>query len=254
MLQPKGLLQEQPQAQPQQGQPPVQQAQPPKRNPAQRDYNIEPLGERDERQLRALKINAIKLIHSDKTRGRILELFEKTNDHPINKISQVSTSILNRIEQEARKDGDSIDNLVKIYGGNMIVGEVINLVEAAGKIRPMSEDEKTVALSKAVQDYTNQMIKDGEITREELKHYTNQGLSIAEQSGLIDMTKINRLKQEAGIIPRKPEVKRPVQQAQPTQQAQPVQQAPASNVNDPFNPSTTMSEQLNRRGGLLNGK
>jgi hypothetical protein len=162
----------------------------------------------------------------------------------------VSTSILNRIEQEARKDGDSIDNLVKIYGGNMIVGEVINLVEAAGKIRPMSEDEKTVALSKAVQDYTNQMIKDGEITREELKHYTNQGLSIAEQSGLIDMTKINRRKQEAGMAPKKPEIKRP---ALPAQQAQPTQQAPASNVNDPFNPSTTMSEQLNRRGGLLNG-
>lgn len=267
MLEPKGLLQGQPQqrqGQPQQAQqgPPQQpqQGQPqqerPQRNPAQRDYNVEPLGDRDEKQLRALKVNALKLIHSDKTRERILSAFDKADDHPINKISRISTSILNRIEGQARKDGDSIDNAVKIYGGNLIVGEVINLAEAAGKIKPMNDDEKTVALSKAVQDYTNQMIRDGEITREELKKYTNQSLSIAEQSGQLDMTKINRRKQEAGVSPKRPEkqVQRPAQGQAPQVQA-PQVQAPVQpqKVNDPFNPSTTMSEQLNRRGGLLNG-
>jgi len=198
----------------------------------QRDYNQNPLGPQDKDEYEKFVISAQKLIHSPQTRDTILKRIGVSQEGPIADIADTVVLIVDRIDQQSAKDqGQPVDNAIKLQGANVVTGQVIEVAEAAGKIPQMSEDERAVAYSYAVQKYTDRMIARGETTREELQKYAQEAVAMGQKSGAIDM---NRMKGAQG---------------QPPAQAQ----APATEgPDDPMRPRETMSQKL-AKGGLLNG-
>lgn len=221
-----------------QGQPmPRQQGEMPQMEPvdAPRDYNLNPLGPGDAEALDMFIVSAQKLIHSPQSRDSILNRIGVSSRGPIDDISDTVVTLVDRIDQQATKDtGRKVDNAVKIQGANAIAGEVISVAEAAGKIPQMSEEEKAVTYSHAVQKYTKRMVDRGEITNEELARYAQEAKGIAEQKGDLNPQKIDKVQTAATA------------QA-PAAGSTPGRKAPIGGGAKP------MSEILAERGGLLDG-
>lgn len=240
---PDGLIQ-QPMQQPVQQ--PMQAAQQPMQQPMQqspqkpkRDYQANPPSQKDVDQIRMIKARATKLIHSKETSDKLLSMvnMDDTRRHPIESISAVSISILDRIDQQANQDGEPLDDFAKIHGGNIIVGEVISVLEAAGKIPEMNEDERALAVTHAIQTYSERLIASGDMTREELKQYANEGMAVSKDTGAIDMD----------TVMGKP-TPTMSQNSLSTPEATSTQETSISDKKLP-----TMSERLASKGGLING-
>ena len=169
-----------------------QQVIPPQGQPQVRDYNKNPPDDKDKTQFEKFEVNAIKLIHSEGMPEKIINMVNSTTSdkHPISKISDIAVMLMNRIEQAAEKSNDPVDDLIKIQGGNTIVGELINLLEVSKTIPATNEDEKTLILTQSVQKYTKQLVAQGKITKEELQKYANQAMSVGQKNGTLDMNKI----------------------------------------------------------------
>lgn len=194
----------------------------------QRDYNANPLGEADKLEFEKFIVSAQKLIHSPQTRDTVLKRIGVSEQGPIGDISDTVILITDRIDQQMMKDqGKPVDDAVKIQGANVVTGQIIEIAESAGKIPKMSDDEKAVAYTYAVQKYTDRMIARGEITRGELQQYAQQATAAGEKAGQLNP---GRMKS-----------------AMNTPAASASSPAPAQ---DPMRPTETMSQKL-AKGGLL---
>lgn len=223
-IQPGATSPEQPGAMPpeQPGAMPPEQAKSP-----QRDYRQNPLGPQDAQSLEMFNISATKLIHSSETRDKVLKRIGISQKGPIDDIAELSIVIVDRIDQQIIKDtGQPVDNAVKIQGANSVVGQIIEIAEASGKVPKFNEDEKAVAYTYAVQKYTDRMIQRGEITKEELTQYTQE----AEQLG-------QQLQGGGETAPMADTASAPVTE-QPAE--------------SPTQPTQTMSQKL-AQGGILDG-
>jgi hypothetical protein len=253
--QPQGVVQ--PQTQPVQAsapqqsmtQQPAQQQQPMQQGakqgaPGKRNYETDPPNEKDQEQMNRFEVNVIKLIHSEGMTDKIIAQIKnpKVDKHPIDKISDVAFLMMKRLDEQAKKDGDPLDDLVKIQGGSVLVAELLAVLEAKEAIPETNEDEKALVLAHATQKYSDSLIQSGQATREELRYYSNQGMSAANQTGDIDMDKVRGKRdmsqdaedmKSAGVIPE------PVVRPQPN--------------------TPTMTERLANgsagqpQGGLING-
>ena len=176
------------------GQAPVQpqQGQPQQGPPGKRNYDTNPPNEEDQAQLDKFQINIIKMIHSEGMTEKLVNMIKDPNlkKHPVDKISDVALMMMMKMDDQAKKDGKPLDDLVKIQGGAELVSELISVLEAKKAIPKTNDDEKALILSHATQKYSNDLVRRGEISQDELKHYANQGMSAANQSGSINMDKI----------------------------------------------------------------
>jgi hypothetical protein len=222
---------------------PPQQAQPPQGDPAaqgipdiaktkpnpERDYNANPLNEVDVAEYEKFVVSAQKLIHSEKSRDVVLERIGKSEQGPINDIASLALTIIDRIDlQTVKEEGKKIDDAVKIQGANMVVGELIDIAEISGKIPKMTDDEKAVTYSYAVQKYTDRMIANGETTKQKLQLQMKQ---VVNDSPDINTANVPDFDASLAGEPAS---------AKPKKQ-------------NPFNPTQTMSQKL-EQGGLLNGQ
>ena len=196
-----------------------------------RDYKQNPLGPEDEAELEKFIIDAQKLIHSPQSRDTVLGRIGKSEKGPLDDISDLTVLLVDRIDQRSVKEtGRKVDDAVKIQGANVVTGEIINISEAAGKIPKLSDDEKAVAFSHAVQKYTNRMVEKGDITREELAKYAQQAKNAGVEKGDINLKKM----EQAGAAQQQGQTDKP--------------------TGDPVTGGARpMSEVLAERGGLLNG-
>ncbi len=202
---------------------PMQQPAQPAQQAQRRDYKANPPNEQDELQMRKIVADAKKIIYSDKTKDKLLNMVNMETSNvkkPIEQIATASIIILDRIEGAAKKAGHDISDFAKINAGAAIVNEVISFLEHTGKVPQMSEDEKALAQADTMQKYSDRMIANGEITREELAGYTQDAINVTKKSGSMD----------ALYGTPQQEMQQEVQAQQPK----------------------TMTEQLANGGGLLN--
>lgn len=192
-----------------------------------RDWTADPFNEADAEQLEKMETMAIKLLHSPQSRQTVLQRIGVSDKGPLDDMSDMTVMLVDRIDQEEKKqNGKGLEDNVKILGANAVVGGLIEVAEAAGKVPELSEDERGVVYSHAIQKYLQRMLKRGEITATELEMYANEAAMKATNNPDIDFdmgkVKIAEAKQAASET----KVKR-----------------------DPFEPKETMTEKLER--GLL---
>lgn len=212
----------------------------------QRDYQANPINQEDMDNVNKFTIMATKVIHTPQTREKILGRI-KGVQHPYDEIADASLVVMNRIEQEAQKEGQPWDQAVKLMGGTSIVEQVVELASAAGKIPPeIPEDDKKIILGQAVQKYYQQKISSGEMTKQQAAEEAHMAAQVQAQMSGQDISGTNKrleatnnLKQQGGTAAAQAGVN---PQGMPT----PV---PAA---DPMNPETTMKQVLaTGKGGLL---
>ena len=166
----QGMLPEQTQQQmqqpiqPEQGQ---QQALPMGQKPPERDYESNPLNETDKDNIDKFITMGTRLIHSPETKGKVLERIEGIAS-PYTEVADAAYGVINRVLQQGKKEGKPFDTAVLIMGGTDIVGQVIELAEAANKLpaKP-NEDDIKVITANVVKKYYQERIASGEISKEE---------------------------------------------------------------------------------------
>jgi len=185
MEQPQGVMQQPPAAGPPQGQmPPGAQAptQPPPGQPqAQGAKNRQPFSKRE---FDIFVANGTKMIYSEKISDQIISQVVDAKN-PVVAIAEVTLAIISRLEQSAKAAGKNPSYETLIYGGNALMGEVIESAEAAG-MKKLTKPERYEALNLAVGKYIDQAIKTGQMTKDEL-------MKLAEDAQQTEMgQKMNR--------------------------------------------------------------
>lgn len=210
---------------------------------AERDYASNPLNDEDMGNVNKFIAMATKVIHSPETQDKVLGRIKGTQ-HPYSEIADAAVVVMERVEQEGLKNGQPWDQAVKLMGGTNIVGQVIELAGAAGKIpQEVPEEDFRVILAQAIQQYTKKKIATGEMTQEQAARDAHIAAQTQAKMQGADTTKVNQqlsATQTAGN--RVSSARDPAPLSAP---------APAA---DPMRPETTMKEVLaTKGGGLING-
>jgi hypothetical protein len=126
---------------------------------------------------RSMMAKGMKLIHGKETRANILKALQSPN--PVDAVSNITVALVTRLDQAMRKSGKDVVDEVKAYAANSLMGQILEVGEASGTIQ-LSDDEKEVAFSDAVNKYMRQEIAAGRIDKGMLAE--ESGRSIAEMS------------------------------------------------------------------------
>lgn len=227
-----------------QGQPPeVAATRPPERN-----YKHNPLNDDDKGNLNKYIAMSTRVIHNPQTRDKILGRIQG-KAHPYDEISDASLVVINRMEQEAVKEGEPWDQAIKLMGGTNVVEQVVELAGAAGKIQKnLAEKDIRLILGSTVQKYYQQKIAKGEITEAEASRDAYIAAQTDAKMQGEDTTKVSQqLEATQGVQDQANKMSVAPQQVQ----GQGGLQAPEPAA-DPFNPTTTMKNALaTGQGGLL---
>ena len=126
-----------------------------------------------------LSINALKLIHEDKLSNGFIKRIKSTDDTTA-AIGETAVEIIMKIEGSAKQNQIEFELEVIVNGLNMIVGELINICEAAGAA-PLDEEQRYQAFAWALSKYLDYAVKAGKITQEQLIEMTQEIESHASQ-------------------------------------------------------------------------
>ena len=110
--------------------------------------------------------NGLNIIHEEQVTNDILNRILKSGD-PIQAIAEATVDIVTRLYDSAKKNGVEIYRDVLIHGANVLMGEIINMAEAAG-MQKLSDEQKTQAFQIATSMFIDQSVKTGRISKEEL--------------------------------------------------------------------------------------
>jgi hypothetical protein len=176
-MQPPGAAPVAPPAAPDAGVPP--QAAPVGKQPVQssldtRDYEQDPPNEKDQESVDRVNLNAIRLIHDPQATQSILASVKQA-DHPIQGVTNASIEILRRLEKEEADKGQQMNDFIRLAGGLTITSEIANLAKEAGVIKEFTEEENKILLAQTVQDYTNGEIESGRRTSADVSMQARQG-------------------------------------------------------------------------------
>lgn len=126
----------------------------------------------DHRQMDLFVANGMKLIHTQKISDAIVKQM-KSAGNPVTAISGLTLNIVSQLEASAKAAGKKLSLTVLAYGANILMGEVINLAEAAG-MKPISDEDKYQAFSLTVARYLDAAVKSGQMTKEEVMQLGKQ--------------------------------------------------------------------------------
>jgi len=222
---------------------------------AERDYQGNPITQKDMDEVDKFSILASKLIHAPETRDKVLGRI-KGQAHPYDEIADASLVVIDRIERLGQTEGTPWDQAVKLLGGINVVGQVINLAAAAGKIpNEIPDKDRQVILAQTVQKYYKQKIASGEMTKEQAARDAHLAAQAKAQLEGTDVSQTNqravatqKLQNDGANAPDKANL---VAQAKAAPGAGLQKPEPAAN---PMRPQTTMKEALaGGAGGLING-
>ena len=214
----------------------------------QRDYQANPLNEKDQQDLINFQIMATKVIHNPEIRTKLIERI-KGIEHPYADIVEASLVVMQRVEQEGIKNKRPWDNAVKLIGGMNIVEQVIEVAQASGKIAAeIPSQDYQVIQGQAVQKYYQKKIATGEISKEQAAEDAHM---LAKYQAQMQGEDTSEITQRLGATAKLQQqgVNAPENAALPDGQLK----APVPAA-DPMHPKTTMKEMLaTGQGGLLNG-
>lgn len=175
-------------------------------------------------QLDLFLINGMNIIYEQEMTESILAKVKSYPD-PLKAIAELTIELVQRLKESAVKNGQELVDDVLVHGGNVLMGEIMRVLEAAG-MKPLSEKQKVSCWQLAISMYLDSGVKSGELSKEKL---------------IADAKKARKTKRGQRILKtaQKPEM-RQTNQGQPNQ-ARPVQTRP------------TNTSPAQTRGGKLNG-
>jgi hypothetical protein len=97
---------------------------------------------------------AMKLIHGEQTRDRVLQVVQSA-PNPIVGAAQAGLVVLQRIEKEI-----PADDTVLLSAGNIILGEIMTVAEAAG-LHQYSEQDRVQVFQQAVKMFVGKEVASG---------------------------------------------------------------------------------------------
>jgi len=213
----------------------------------QRDYQSNPLNEKDKENLTNFQIMVTKVVHNPQIRGKIIERI-KGKEHPYAEIADASLVIMQRVEQEGIRNKQPWDDAVKLLGGMIIVEQVIEVAQASGRVpTSIPHQDYRIIYGEAIQKYYKRKIASGEITKSQAAQDAHMLAQQQAQMKGEDTTGINQRLNATSKLQQQG-ITAPAKAALPGAQLKAPE--PAAN---PMRPVTTMKEVLaSGQGGLLN--
>jgi len=123
-------------------------------------------------------INAMNILHTSKTAEVIIDWIKKSSD-TVQAVGDAALDVVKRLEASAEQNKVPITANTIVNGLNVIVGEIVNICEAAGA-NPLDEEQKYQAYSWAISKYLDDSVKSGKITKDDLVRVTQM---IEQQGG-----------------------------------------------------------------------
>lgn len=111
-------------------------------------------------------LNGMEIIYDEKQAQSMLPRVSSGGD-PTKAIAELLVDIIVRVVSSARENGKKIPPGIILHGGNMLFGELLKVLEAAG-MEPLTEEQKAAVWQVASSLYIDQAVKSGEMTKEEL--------------------------------------------------------------------------------------
>ena len=127
--------------------------------------------------------NGMKIIHTPNVSDALIEKIVKS-ETPEKELAEATLLIVSRIEKSAESAGKELSLGTISNGGNVLMGELINLAEAAG-MKKMSEEDKYKAFTFAVSKYIDEAVKSGKMTKEQLLAYAKEAEGTPEGQKIV---------------------------------------------------------------------
>lgn len=150
-------------------------------------------------------INAMELLHSEKTRDSMFELIMSKPD-PIESMSDAVTLILNRLDTDIRRAGIEVSDAARLASSFEITAQVIELAVSSGELEEPTEEEGYLVLAVAMEKYIKGEIEAGRMDKDKLAAEVNQMIQYMdpeEKEAMIEsMEKMDQtVKKRAGKMP-----------------------------------------------------
>ena len=113
-------------------------------------------------------INGLNIIHDDEMAQSILSKVMNQGD-PIGAIAELTVNIVLRIIESAEQKGLKLAKDIIVHGGNILMGEIINLAESAG-MQKLTQEERLACWQMAVSMFIDTSVKSGKMSKEQLIH------------------------------------------------------------------------------------
>lgn len=174
-------------------------------------FNISPEVERGlEVDKDKMVTKGMKLIHTPKSRESILKMLNW--NRPIDTIATATNQIITQLDKVS---GYKVNDLVKVTAGIELMGQIIELGEAAERIPVMSDEEVQTSLAVTTEKYLKQEIKAGRVDQEALAASMEKAMAglepeqltgLQEQLTAINNTAVGSTMQGAGAVAGMPAV------------------------------------------------
>lgn len=105
--------------------------------------------------------NGMKAIHGEKTRDTFLNRI-KSAKNPVEAVVDATLLLVKRLEAQRE-----FDDLVLLDGSNILMGQLIEVAEAAG-VHKFTDDERQIAYAAAIERYTKEGLAKGKYKKEDL--------------------------------------------------------------------------------------
>ncbi len=132
-------------------------------------------------------INGMEIIYDENQAKSMLPRLG-TNENPVKAIAELLVDIIMRITSSAKEAGKKIPPEVVLHGSNLLFGELLKVLEAAG-MEALTEEQKVEIWQLASSLYIDQAIKSGEMTEQELITLSQQIKQTDEGKKILDVAK-----------------------------------------------------------------
>ncbi len=111
-------------------------------------------------------INGMEIIYDEKQAQTMLPRLSAGED-PTKSMAELLLDIINRVVSSADDAGQKVPPEVVLHGSNVLFGELLKVLDAAG-MEPMSEEQKTAVWQLFSSMYIDSALKSGRMTEQEL--------------------------------------------------------------------------------------
>jgi len=111
-------------------------------------------------------LNGMELIYDENQAKSMLPRLS-SGDDPTKVMAELLVDIVSRVTSSASAAGKKIPPEIVLHGGNVLFGEMLKVLEAAG-MEPMNEEQKTAVWQMASSIYIDNAVQSGEMTEQEL--------------------------------------------------------------------------------------
>lgn len=109
--------------------------------------------------------NGMNIIHDEKVSNDLLNRILKGN--PVQAIAEATVDMVTRLSDSAAENNMALTNETLVHGSNILMGEIINMAEAAG-MQKLTEEQRTQSYQLATSMFLDNSVKSGKITQEQL--------------------------------------------------------------------------------------